>query len=363
MIRFYFKFNSIPKIIIINFISILTIYMVIEISYRFYLKKFYSNKIIEQNISTQSNLARNRSVFDIDLGYRYKKNLNLNWYDTQKKIQIRLKTNSFGHMSDKIYKKEKDKNVFRIGVIGDSFTANVTNTLRWTDLLQDKLNLSNIWNKKINKSKTEVLNFALDGVGVIQFNSIYFHETKNFDIDLLIINMIKNDVLRRFYYRGKIIDKEEIKSKLNEELNQINWFKAHPEVIAVLFGDFFKIEREYSPIKIKSYLGRFFRTDEDAALKSSRAIQEIIEDNPNTLIFIHPTYQELINKPQKIFQNSFNLFQKYLDHELIFMKDQLLITSNQNEYLQWYNWPLDAHPSDFGLKIYAESIKDYLINR
>ena len=45
------------------------------------------------------------------------------------------------------------------------------------------------------------------------------------------------------------------------------------------------------------------------------------------------------------------------------MKEKLPITSNQNEYMNWYNWPLDAHPSDFGLEIYAEAVKDYLINK
>ena len=82
-------------------------------------------------------------------------------------------------------------------VIGDSFTANVTSTLRWTDVAEDALNASSDWTRSVGGRTTRVINFGLDGIGTGQFGAVVERLALPFDLDLLIVNMLKDDLIRR----------------------------------------------------------------------------------------------------------------------------------------------------------------------
>lgn len=96
-----------------------------------------------------------------------------------------VKTNNYGFRSDQDYIPEKGTKK-RILVFGDSFTAGdgVSNKFRYTDLLQESL------------TDTEVYNFGLPGSGTDQQYLLYKEYAPQFDHDLLIISVLVENIRR-----------------------------------------------------------------------------------------------------------------------------------------------------------------------
>ena len=69
------------------------------------------------------------SQFDAATGYRYRPNLTIEKRDAP--FPVAWTTNSHGHIARGEYPVEKPPDEFRIGLVGDSMTANVTNSIRW----------------------------------------------------------------------------------------------------------------------------------------------------------------------------------------------------------------------------------------
>jgi hypothetical protein len=83
--------------------------------------------------------------------------------------------NSHGHVSQFEYPKQKPSGEYRIAVVGDSMTANITNNVRWTEVLEASLNASPEWRVRVGDSFTRVINFAVDGMGMVQFAGMVRH--------------------------------------------------------------------------------------------------------------------------------------------------------------------------------------------
>lgn len=124
-------------------------YLIVEAGNRVY--AFYSirNTLLADTLrqmsdspigaDTFSDVLVSSSVFDMRTGYRYRPNIEVRSSDP---IPVAWKTNSHGHVVRGEYPIAKASGEFRIGLVGDSFTANVTNTIRWGDVLEDRLNAS-----------------------------------------------------------------------------------------------------------------------------------------------------------------------------------------------------------------------------
>jgi hypothetical protein len=44
-------------------------------------------------------------------------------------------------------------------------TANITNSVRWTEVLEEDLNASSKWKTRVDGKGTRVINFGVDGIG------------------------------------------------------------------------------------------------------------------------------------------------------------------------------------------------------
>ena len=122
-------------------------------------------------------------------------------------------------------------------MIGDSFTANVTSTIRWTDVVEDALNASTAWRISVGGRRTRVINFGLDGIGVPQFGAAAEHIALPFDLDLLLVNAILNDFIRKPYSRATLsgMSEAQVSAYIRAYIMpRVNWFSLYPEALAVV---------------------------------------------------------------------------------------------------------------------------------
>lgn len=350
--------KSTIKVITINIALLLIMYIPAEIAYRIYTKHTLERALISENFSFQASIARDTSIMDKDLGYRYKPNIHIKVTDQHFPIDYR--TNSHGHIALSEYAIEKPTNEYRIGVVGDSFTANVLNTVRWSDILEKSLNASQKWKNSVHGKNTRVINFGLDGIGVMQFLPVAEKEVSKYNIDQLIVNMITIDVPRRFYFRGIIKDKGEIKSAISEDLSRVNWRAIYPELLARLFGKRLGLTRHYTRELVVKKIGRHFDDDNLSITYSANSINKIVVDYPKAKFLLHPMYEELVGKSLEPYTSLFSKFKKNINADIIDMRKYLPKIRNE-EYVKWFHLPYDAHNSDLGLKVYGEAVANYLI--
>ncbi len=151
------------------------------------------------------------------------------------------KTNSHGHIARSEYPVAKPRSRFRIGLVGDSFTANVDNTIRWGDVLEDRLNASEAWRVMLGGRHVRVINFGLGGIGVVQFDDVAVEMAVPFEVDLLLVKLLREDVRRRPYYRGgasATLMRPEQRARYIDEavLSRLPSWSIYPEVIARTLG-------------------------------------------------------------------------------------------------------------------------------
>ena len=124
--------------------------------------------------------------------------------DGQLLIDHTLHVNNAGHVSKRDVVVEKPDSEFRIAVLGDSFTAALEMDEPWPDRLQTLLNEDVELKESLGCSAFRVMNFGQDGIGFIQFDSIHAHAVTPHNPDLVIVNFITDDLMRRFVYRDTL---------------------------------------------------------------------------------------------------------------------------------------------------------------
>jgi hypothetical protein len=65
----------------------------------------------------------------------------------------------------------------------------------WPDALEQALNKDEGLKKQTGKTVFKVLNFGLDGTGIVQWPNVYKNRAAQFNPDLLIVNFISDDIL------------------------------------------------------------------------------------------------------------------------------------------------------------------------
>src|SRR5262249_36923029 len=121
--------------------------------------------------------------------------------------------------------------------------AGILNTVRWPALLQEKLNQSPIWRRIVKNKTTRVINFGRDGIGFVQFDKVLLLDGLKFTPDLILVNFIADDVIRKPYFRGTVGEvspqqRDQYVRLITEKVaSRLPWFTIYPEVLALITSE------------------------------------------------------------------------------------------------------------------------------
>ncbi len=335
--------------------------------------------------------GQNSYVYDHHVGYRYPPNFEGSrgapWHS-------RWRTNSHGHVAAFEYPRAKPDGEYRIAVIGDSFTANVTNNVRWTEVLEQELNHSPAWRDRVGRKSTRVINFGVDGMGMVQFALMVRHHALAFSPDMVIVNFVSDDLLRRLRFPEPSITGDDREQVLRANIQRrmidpINWFRVYPELLAAAIAPRLGLVVGI-PLSAKTILaaepGMYFPDRQEALRASAVAAREIVEIHPKVVFLQAPQYHEIANEPIPQWDGLVARFQvaapaakvvsmlepmrtllegkrKLGDEDFkgLTMHQILALPSEQwPEIYKWFFLPDDVHYTDYGTTLYAKQVARYL---
>jgi len=310
-------------------------------------------------------------IFDANTGYRYAPNLEVSWGPPSWHSYWR--TNSYGHVSPFEYPTSKPPGEYRIAVVGDSYTANILNNVRWTEVLEDLLNQSIEWREHVGGNTTRVINFGVDGFGMVQLAGMVRSHVVAFEPDLTIVNFTVNAILQRIHYRampkasdGDVNFRPYIRSAF---LSHVDWFRFSPELFAATVGRFLGVKCSL-PFSAEEYLPNNFTpkfsTRDEAIVAGARAVENIIASG--RVLFLHaPTYVELMSRPGLEWIGLADALQAAVPNlQIVSMQPQLVSAfdtqsqrTSKESFADFFS-PDRSHYSDAGTTIYAEEVMKYL---
>ena len=130
------------------------------------------------------------------------------------------------------------------------------------------------------------------------------------------------------------------------------WFSPYPELLNLVKG-----YKPFRSIFRWSAYRRGYGTENKALYESKKALDEI-QSNQKTIILHNPTLKELQEK--KIEKIGLELIAAAPELDFILMSSRLPLNISQHELESWFLHPYDEHFSDYGAKIYGETIANIL---
>ena len=278
-------------------------------------------------------------------------------------------------------------------------TASIHNTVRWTEVLEAKLNASRKWRARVGGAFTRVINFGVDGMGMIQFAAMLRHHAMDFEPDLVVVNFISDDILRRFRYKSnppRVANREEsIRHYVKKNfLDHIDWFGLCPEAIMVAAAAVrpnlgTPCSLPFGPRQIIASGPAFhFRKRKEAVATSIAAVKDMLEVAPRIVFLQMRIYQEYLNQPLPVWRGlvddvrkgvpeaRFVSMLKQMDAhlegkrlsdrpDLAGLKVRQMIELPDDRKLELHRWFFfpDQHYTDDGATIYAREVAKYLIDR
>lgn len=379
--------------------ALLVVYIASELVYRLYLHHQLEHTSLQHMRYGSSSTEAPLYSLDRQAGYSYRPNvrLHLRLYDEQGNFvrENQLVSNNFGHLELEDDAMEKPASEFRIAVLGDSFSATIPSNVTWPTELESALNHDETLKKISGKVTFKVMNFGLDGTGLVQWPSVYTYKAKVFNPDLVIVNFMWNDIYRPFIYRRTIhigIDdqvmitctalpaeigntnclnaysfvvnrnfseykeKEEtsrIKKEIFDQLvSRLPWFSPYPDLLASVLSGRLGL---HSRLIFRSGSMAYFQSTDEALAASQVALKTIASEQKALMVLYHPTVEECLAKQRPPAVKA--LMEREVDVKIENMLDFLPLASSPDEIKKWYNLPYDSHPSDYGARVYAQAVE------
>jgi len=377
-------------------------YSILDIGFRYYTyvnleKEIRTFVTAQYSAGDESQLT----VFDRHVGYRYKPNMKIErghpWFSTSW-------TNSYGHLSKDEYPKEKPNNEYRIAVIGDSFTAAINSTVHWPDVLQDRLRNSPEWLTHVDGKDTRIINFGVDGAGFQAFAEIAEHKLPAFNPDLVIVNFISDDILRRKHYRlhpqrdPLSSAQENIEATVHSAMKDLEFDRPFPELLYSATYEVlprFLSSRMSSPriplhFDIARYLAMVqrFSSRDQGVIASAEAVRKINKLYPGQVIYVRDPLRDQLAGVETMWDGLEEDVQlkvagwSYIDLKPYFMRDYdptipaefgergmsvfdifKLPESERPDVFNLFYYPYDDHYRDYGNVKVGEFIHEYLVQK
>ena len=298
------------------------------------------------------------SVFDPHTGHRYKPNLRVDVPPLHPGLPPwRWGTNAHGHVADDDYPVAKPAGEFRVAAVGDSFTAGVTNAVRWPAELEALLNADPAWEARVGGRRTRVINHGLDGIGVVQFPAVFEHDARRFEPDLVLVSLILDTLYRRPYSRGRPHDvggtaagaRAFVAAHL---LAPLPWWNPTPELLARSpAGRRLGLRPRLDPES-----GRTFDDPEEAMAAGLAALRAVRAAHPRVVILHHPMAEEVsdtLSNPGYFFARDRLRRDGPAVGVVEVGRRPPFHPPDPDAARRWYQLPHDPHPTDDGLRAYA----------
>jgi hypothetical protein len=363
--------------------SIAISYGVIEVGYRAYLFRHIHDQISDRLVqAAHASTSDGPNYYDPLIGYRRKPNTT--WEYNNSQLQTRFGVDAHGLIANDIdpsaFPVEKPANEYRIALLGDSMTAGNDNYIRMSDLVQDYLNRSPRWRAYVGGKFTRVINFGMDGTGLVQWGPNYEFEARQFSPDLVIVNFILDDVMRRFVFRG--VNPQLRGDGLQRYIAQrvtasmwkgMPWFEIYPELLAhTVLGRILGMQpRLLASEAMNGDSPTKFQNQDEGIRLSLASLQRIRCLHPRMLLFNQPMYEELtvpIDGPRRWPPLLRYLSAKFIkaaaaDGFSIVNLAQVYPSPKDNlQIAGLFNLPIDTHYSDYGTFVYASWLTSYLLD-
>jgi hypothetical protein len=381
-------------------LGLLLVYVLLDIGYRAY--QFHKLESAEVRLPhVFSTFESPLDVLDTKTGFAYKAGTRVHQrlYDQDGVPAPHVSTivtNNVGLISPDNSVLAKPETEYRIAVIGDSFSATTTSSLTWPTALQQLLNQDPSLAPLVAKKSFKVLNFGLDGTGFVQWPDVYRYKAEQFRPDMLIVNFMWSDPIRRYIYRDTvkvggddyamivcaslpatlgnptcqsalsfILDPEKpdfqaralrISKEIHErEVRRLPWFSPYPELLAVLLKGRFGLEPR---LVVRSYYAALYDSQEEAFRVSRESLRQLAARNSKLIVLFHPTVEQCLSKKAPEIISDF--MRQAADFKIVNMLEALPLNTSEREIRNWYNVPYDSHPSDYGAQVYALAVREQL---
>ena len=318
--------------ILLLFVSMVISFLALEQFYRFYLFGIASFSIEKMNsINGLGELGLLKESYNSEIIYELKPNIN-----TYHKL-VELKTNSAG-LRDQEYSISKTGNVYRIAVIGDSFTMadGVAINETFHSLLEEKLN------EEQRDITYQFINFGVSGYSLRQYLGVMESKAIDYDPDLFLVvfcprndqnipekqgfrevprtypffHSYSIDAIRDIYYRGTYYD-DDVYYMKKELVRNAPFSDAERRYITRVFSEMDSLSKQNNIPIVIMYLDVFY--NEKYAMK----LEEIV-----------------------------------LKQDLYFLNASLPF--KEQEIDDYIIYPIDSHPNAKAHRIFADVFYEYL---
>ena len=340
--------------------------------------------------------------------------------DAEKLLSADFRLNNLGYFSGRDYSVEKQDDEYRIVALGGEQTASSVADVSWPDLLEDALNADEDLKRTFDRT-FRVLNLAWPDAGPAHYEEYWKEKGKQFDPDLVIINLVETDYWRTgtgvppTTFRGKPIQGYRIDYRLGPDDDDIarvaivgiepvdslrdptatsprpfgvlasRKFMDDPERVRELqrriVADFIAGARDPSlrpwlllhlfgerldPVAERNFDPLPFAPSDQATMvaRARRHLGAIVDDHPNVLIVHHPNLADMF--PTRA---SYPLTEMLVESDPKFkvldIRDYLPVSRGEAEARSWYLHPhLPEKWSNKGHKVYAQAmakvVKDFM---
>jgi lysophospholipase L1-like esterase len=383
--------------------AVVVLYTLAEVAYRMIAIRGLEARSGELTAYSFSTFDAPEYVLDEQTGFSYAPNsvVHQRLYDRDNNFthESTIRVNNAGHIElsdDTIAKPEGE---FRIAAIGDSFTATTVSESTWAERLEAILNRSDDLKRSLGKKTFKVMNFGLDGTGIVQWPSVYETKVRKYQPDLVIVNFIGNDIFRRFVFRATIPQRgyaetiactslpailqnrdcqsalafvvpaevgndkgklAEIKrSAFEADVRSLPWVSPRPELLAVVtrgrlgFRDTLEMSHPSLAYPLGPAKSGLVQDPLEAVKLSLKALRVIKAQHPATMILFHPTIEQCLSRETP---DAVRLLMEQGADLWIQNMLEALPRASEAEIKEWYNLPADAHPSSYGAEIYARAV-------
>lgn len=214
-------------------------------------------------------------AYDKNVGLKYEPNMEGVYTKQIQEFKNPIKINNYGFY-DHNWQQEKNESVFRIAVLGDSFTANMAVPLEksaWK-IIEKKLNEKMKEQNKNGKGKIdsiEILNFGVNSYSTAHEYLVLKYYALQFDPDLVIMNFFYNDISRNtpsstrlgFFIKDSenskklIFDKTEFTAQ--KTLKMKYYLRQHVKIVSLIM----RVMDNLQAVKAKDLASKGIATDNE----------------------------------------------------------------------------------------------------